>query len=162
MAIANHDVAVRQFLKAGGPFQIDVRTRNAILDLPDNFFVGRYFDNTIATPGCDQRVSVSESNGAIDPRTDRVVPNNFTSTVVFGDDPWLFRANKVSLLRRDPHQPSGLHSSLFQRNLMDNLPVGIDLDDPPHATLGNHSATVRQPGERVNVNLLPGVPVHRR
>ena len=38
----------------------------------------------------------------------------------------------------------------------------LDLDDSTDATLGNHRATVRQPGERVNVNLLSSVPVHRR
>ena len=86
VAVTNDEIAVFDFLQRGHPAQADVGAGDFVLDLPNDFFIGRNFDHAVAAAGGDQRVAVLQADRAEAAGVNEVLPNDLALAVVLGDN----------------------------------------------------------------------------
>ena len=161
MAVADNEVAVPEFLQRGHPAEADVGAGDFVLDLPNDFFIGRNFDHAVAAAGGDQRVAVLQADRAVAAGVNEVLPNDLALAVVLGDNARVLGGDEVVALRREAHPAGVLATVFFHRYLVDNFALFIDLDDAAHPTFDDGGVAVFQPREGVHVHPLALVAVHR-
>lgn len=151
VAVADDEVAIGEFLKVGGPGEFDVGAGDFFGHFPDDFFVGRDFEDGVSATGGDEGVAVLESDGSEDAGLGGIFPDDFSGGVVFGDDAGVFGAGKVMAVGED-FEHAGLMTAVFgEGDFLGDLSCFVEVDDASEAAFGDHGVAVGETLEGVDV-----------